>query len=203
MIKMSLRATGTALILAAASANPALAIDPVCIQLKSITQMLKNKPFHLYVTETKTFPNPKLATAAGQIGMGGTKQSEEISTGKDIYVFSGGRWIDMKTSFAAMTDDKESDPDAKKALEDSRCKVLADEIMYNQPTSVYLQSVPALGIETKMWISKSTHFPVRTDMTNDQGAMKILSVSRYEYDGVQAPDHAVTMQEVVKSAGGR
>ncbi len=48
--------------------------------------------------------------------MGGTKQSEEISTGKNVYLLTGGKWIDMQTSFAAMQD-KESDPETKEALE--------------------------------------------------------------------------------------
>jgi hypothetical protein len=133
--------------------------------------------------------------------MGGTKQSEEISTGKNIYVMNGGKWIDMQTSFAAMQDGKDSDPDTKKALEESKCKALPDETMYGQAASVYLQSTPALGIETKLWISKITHLPVRTDISIDQGAMK--TVARYEYSGVQAPANAKTMKDMLKSSGGR
>jgi hypothetical protein len=123
--------------------------------------------------------------------MAGTEPSEEISTGKstgkNIYVMTGGKWIDMQTSFAAM--------------EGSKCKALPDEAMYGQPASVYSQSNPDLGVETKFWISKTTNLPVRTDMTNDQEAMKVLTVSRYEYSGVQAPAHTMTMKEMVKSSG--
>jgi hypothetical protein len=205
MKKMSCRTLGASLTLAlyAAAITPALAIDPVCNQLKAATQVLRTTPFHIYMTETQSFTNTNMAKAAGQIGMGGTKQSEEISTGKNIYVMTGGKWIDMQTSFAAMEQDKDSDPDTKQAIEESKCKALPDEVMYGQPTSVYVQSSPALGIETKLWISKTTHLPVRMDMTNDQGAMKMLTVSRYDYSGVQAPAHAITMKEMVKSSGGR
>lgn len=108
----------------------------------------------------------------------------------------------MQTSFASMEQDKDSDPDAKKGLEESKCKALPDEVMYDQPSSVYLQSIPALGIETKLWISKTNHLPMRADMTNDQGAMKMVTVSRYEYSGVQPPAHAVTMKDGVKSGAG-
>lgn len=204
MKKIPWRTFGTSLALAcyAAATAPALAMDPICSQLKAATQLLRTMPFHAYMTETQSFTNPNLAQAAGQIGMGGTKQSEEVSTGKNIYVMTGGKWIDMQTSFAAMEQDKDSDPDTKKALEESRCKALPDEAMYGQPASVYLQSIPALGIETKLWISKSSNLPVRVDMTNDQGAMKMLTVSRYEYSGVQAPAHAMTMKDMVKSSGG-
>jgi len=203
MTKKTCRRFGASLALAFCSAamTPALAADPVCNQLKAATQVLRTKPFHLYMTETQSFSNAMMAKAAGQIGMGGTKQSEEISTGTDIYVMTGGQWIDMQTSFAAMEQDKDSDPDTQQALEESKCKALPDEVMYDQPSSVYLQSVPALGIETKLWISKTNHLPVRTDMTNDQGAMKMVTVSRYEYGGVQAPAHAMTMKDKVKSGG--
>jgi hypothetical protein len=180
---------------------PAFAADPVCNQLIAASQALRTVPFHLYMTETQSFANPTMARTAGQIGMGGTKQSEEISTGKGIYVLTRGKWIDMQTSFAAMEEDKDADPDSKKALEDSKCKTLPDEAMYGQPARVYQRSTPALGIEMKLWISKTTNLPVRMDMTNDQGAMKMVTVSRYEYSGVQAPAHAITMQDMVKSGG--
>jgi hypothetical protein len=181
---------------------PALAIDPVCNQVKTVMQVLRTTPMHIYMTETQNFANPTLAKSAGQLGMGGTKQSEEISTGKNIYVMTDGRWVDMQISFAAMQEDKDSDPDTEKAMEESRCKALPDEVMFGQPASVYLQSTPALGIETKLWISKATNRPVRTDMTNEGGAMKMLTVSRYEYSGVQAPAHSVTMAEMIKSKSG-
>jgi hypothetical protein len=76
-------------------------------------------------------------------------------------------------------------------------------VMYGQLASVYLRSTPALASEMKVWISKTTNLPIRTDMTNDQGAMKMLTVSRYEYAGVQAPARAMTMKDLVQSRGGR
>jgi hypothetical protein len=191
------------LALYSAAITPAHSMDSVCNRLKAATQVLRTVPFHIYMTETQSFTNPMMAKSAGQIGMGGTKQSEEISTGKNIYVMADGKWIDTQTSFAAMEQDKDDDPDTKKALEESKCKGLPDEAMYGQPATVYLQSIPALGIETKLWISKTTNLPVRTDITNDGGAMKIVTVSRYEYTGVQAPAHSITMKDMVKSKGGR
>jgi hypothetical protein len=205
MLDISCRTFGASLTLVfyVAATTPALAVDPTCSRLKAVTQALRTVPFHMYMTETQSFSNPTMAKEAGQIGMGGTKQSEEISTGKNIYVMSSGKWIDMQTSFLAMEQDKDSDADIQKAMEASKCKALPDEAMYGQPTSVYLQSTPALGIETKLWISKTTNLPIRTDTTNDQGAMKMLTVSRYEYSDVQAPAHAITMKDLVKSRGGR
>jgi hypothetical protein len=187
----------------AAAATPALAADPVCNQFIAATRMLSTVPFHMYTTETQSFANQTMAKAAGQIGMGGTRQSEEISTGKSVYVLTRGKWIDMQTSFAAMQQDPDSDPDAKKAMDESKCKALPDEAMYGQPARVYLRSTPATGTDMKIWISKSANLPIRTDITHDQDAMKMLTVSRYEYSGVQAPEHAITMQDFVKAGSKR
>ncbi|HWG71520.1 MAG TPA: hypothetical protein VN692_19050 [Steroidobacteraceae bacterium] len=205
MEKNSYRAFGASLALACCTATvtPALAMDPVCNKLMAATQALTTKPFHMYTTKTRSFANPNMAKVAGQMGMGDTTQSEEVSTGKNIYVLTRGKWIDMQTSFAAMQQDKDSDPDTKKAMEQSKCKALPDETMYGQAAVVYLQSNPTLGIETKLWISKTTNLPVRTDITNKQGLMTQVSVARYEYSGVQAPANAMTMKDMVKSAGGR
>jgi hypothetical protein len=74
--------------------------------------------------------------------------------------------------------------------------------MYGQPARVFLRSTPALSSEMKLWISKTTNLPIRMDMTHDQRAMKMLTVSRYEYRGVQAPAHAITMKDMVHSRGG-
>ncbi len=201
MKKLSRRTLGAslAIVVCTATVTPALAVDPVCNRVIAATQALRTKPFHVFMTETQNITNPIMAKTAGQIGMGGTKQSEEISTGKNIYVMTRGKWIDMQTSFAAMEQDKDSDPDTKKALEESRCTALPDEAMYGQQASVYLQSTPALGIEAKLWISKATNLPVRMDITNNQGPMKMLTVSRYEYTGVQAPANTMTMKDMVKS----
>ncbi len=182
------------------AAAPVLGADPVCTRMKAALQALRTTPMHIYMTQTQLFNNPAMGKAAAQIGMGGSKQSEEISTGKDIYVLTNGRWIDMQTSFAAMEDDKDSDPDTRKAMDESTCKVLADDSTLGEPTSVYLQSIPSLGTETKVWISKVTNRPVRSETTHDSGAMKIVSVSRYEYAGVQAPSQSVTMKDMVKSS---
>jgi len=184
----------------AAATTPAFAADPTCKQLLAATQVLRTMPFHLYLTETQSLANPLLAKAAGQTGMGGTRQSEEISTGRDIYVLTRGQWIDMQTRFADMEQDKDSDPDTRKALEESQCKALPDETMYGQPARVLLRSTPALGSEMKLWISKTTNLPIRMDMTHEQRAM--LTVSRYEYRGVQAPAHAITIKDMVQSRGG-
>jgi hypothetical protein len=104
----------------AVAVMPALAADPACTPVNAAMLTLRTKPFHLFMTETRTYANPALAKAAGQIGLSGTKQSEEISTAKSTYVMTGGKWIDMQTSFAEMEMDKDTDSDTKKAMDAAR-----------------------------------------------------------------------------------
>ena len=157
----------------------------------------------MYMTQDRSFAHANLAKAASSIGLNGSKKSEEISTGKDIYVLHDGKWIDMQMSFADMEKDKDSDPDAKKAMESATCKQLPDETMYGQVTSVFLKNTPSLGIQSKIWVSKSTHLPVRADITNDQGTMKTVSSSRFEFGDIKAPAGAMSMRDMVKARSRR
>lgn len=183
--------------------KPALAMDPACAPLKSAMEAQRNRPFHMYMTQQRSFARANMTKAAATIGVAGSKNSEEISTGKDIYVLHDGKWIDMQTSFADMEKDKDADPDTKKAMESATCKQLPDETMYGQPSSVFVRNTPAIGIQTKLWISKSTHLPVRADITSDQGALKTVSSSRFEFGNVKAPAGAMTMKDMMKARSGR
>ena len=57
--------------------------------------------------------------------------------------------------------------------------------MYDQSASVYLQSIPELNLEYKIWTSKTTNLPLLVDTANDGGSMK------------------VTMEEMARSRDGR
>jgi hypothetical protein len=178
--------------------TPALAMDPVCQSLLTWQGGLKNKPFHMYMTSEDRF-DPKLAKAAASIGMAGVKKSEEIWTGKDIYVLNEGTWIDMRTSFADMMNDAEkNDPDIRKVREAERCQALPDEVAFGQPATVYQTHNPQTGVSTKIWLSKATHLPLKSEITTDAGPMKSLTSSRYEYGSVQAPANAVSMADMMK-----
>jgi hypothetical protein len=159
-------------------------------------QTLRSKPFHLFMTTEDKFSSATLARAAASIDVAGVKKSEEIWTGTDIYVLHKDQWIDMHTNFADMSND--NDPDAKKARDAQRCTVLTDEIVDGQPTVVIQTSNPELGTDGKIWISKASHLPVRSETTTDVGAMKSFMSGRYTYDKVQAPAHAVSMSDMIK-----
>lgn len=178
------------------AASPAFALDPVCAQLKAAMDAARIKPFHTYTTTTTTVSGAMKAAAA-TLGMGGTEQSEEISTGKTFYVLSKGRWIDMQINFARMEKDKDNDPDAQEAARSSKCQVLPDETVFDEPASVFLETTQSLGVQTKLWVLKSTHLPIRTDITVGAGGLKTVSSSRYVFANVLAPLNAITMKDMM------
>jgi len=180
------------------SVSPALAMDPACQPLLQSERIMANTPVHITLTETRNWSKDLAKPAAG-MGMGGTTTSEEISTGKAVYVMHRGKWIDMGASFAGMHGDP-NDPEIKKAQEAKRCKVLPDETVAGQAAAVYQEHNPELGIDTKIWISKSTHLPLKSEITNKAGgpAMTSFTVSTYDYKNVRAPAGAISMQQMMK-----
>jgi hypothetical protein len=56
-----------------------------------------------------------------------------------------------------------------------------------QATAVYQEHNPS-GIETKVWISKSTHLPLKSESTNNAGgpAMTSFTVSTFDCNNVRA-----------------
>jgi len=177
---------------------PAQAMDPACQALMQSQTNMAARPVHIFMTETRTWSKP-LSKAAAGMNMGGTKKSEEISTGNALYVKHGARWIDMQTSFAGMMKlGDPNDPDTKKALEAKQCKALPDEAVSGQAAAVYQEHNPS-GIDTKIWISKSTHLPLKSEITNKASgpALTSFTVSTYDYDGVRAPVGAISMKQMM------
>jgi hypothetical protein len=180
-----------------ALSTPALAMDPACKPLIQSQMSMAKTPVHITLTETRIWSKDLAKPAAG-LGMGGTTTSEEISTGKAVYVMHRGKWIDMGASFAGMHGDP-NDPEIRKAQEAKRCRALSDETVAGQAASVYQEHSPS-GIDTKIWVSKSTHLPLKSEITNKAGgpAMTSLTVSTYDYNNVRAPVGAITMQQMMK-----
>lgn len=177
---------------------PALAMDPACQPLIQSQRSMANTPVHIFMTETRSW-SKNLSGAAAGLGMGGSKRSEEISTGNAVYVLHDGKWIDMGASFAGAHGDPH-DPEIKKAQEGKRCHALPDEDVAGQPAAVYRENNPVLGIDTKIWISKRTHLPLKSEITNKAGgpAMTSVTVSTYYYNDVRAPAGAISMQQMIR-----
>ena len=108
----------------------------------------------------------------------------------------------MGASFAGMMEHGDAnDPDVKKMREANRCQALPDEAVAGQPAAVYEEHNPDLGIDTKLWISKSTHLPLKSEITNKAAgsAMTSVTVSTYDYKNVRAPTGAITMQQMMSA----
>jgi hypothetical protein len=181
-------------------ATPALAMDPACQPLMQSQRSMANTPVHIFMTENRTW-SKTLSSAAAGMGMGGTKTSEEISTGKAVYVMHGGKWIDIRTSFAEMAKlGDPNDPDIKKAQEAQRCRALPDESVAGQAAAVYQEHNP-FGIDTKIWISRSTHLPIKSEITNKVAGttMTSFTVSTYDYKNVRAPVGAISMKQMMNA----
>jgi hypothetical protein len=178
--------------------TPALAMDPACQPLIQSQRSMASTPVHIFMTETRTW-SKNLSEAAAGMGMGRPKKSEEISTGKGVYVLRDGKWIDMGASFAGAHGDPH-DPEIRKAQEGKRCTALPDEAVAGQAAAVYQERNPVLGIDTKIWISKTTHLPLKSEITNKAGgtAMTSFIISTYDYRNVRAPTGAISMQEMIK-----
>lgn len=192
------RGACSAIVLLLAASTPALAADPTCNALLAATQALRNKPFHLFMTTEHKYSSETLARAAASIDLAGTKKSEEIWTGKDIFVLSDGHWIDMHTNLAAMSND--DDADTQKARAAERCTILTDEVVDGQPTTVIQAQNPEDGTGGKFWILKASHLIARMETITDAGAMKSFMTGRYAYENVQAPAHAVSMSDFIKKS---
>lgn len=181
-----------------ALSTPALAMDPACQPLIQSQSNMTNKPVHITMTETRTW-SKTLSRAAAGMGMGGVEKSEEISTGKNVYVMRRGKWIDMGATFAGANGDP-NDPEIKKAQEGKRCQALPDETVGGQAAAVYEEHNPS-GIDTKIWISKSTRLPLKSKITNKAAgsAMTSVTVSAYDYNDVRAPVGAISMQQMMNA----
>jgi len=181
--------------------TPALAMDRGCQPLMQSQITMTRTPVHIFMTETRTW-SKNLSGAAAGMGLGGTKTSEEISTGKAVYVLNRGKWIDMGASFAGIMEHGDpNDPDVKKMREANRCKALPDETVAGQPAVVYQEHNLELGIDTKIWISKSTHQPLKSEITNKAAgsALTSVTVSTYDYDNVRAPTGAISMKQMMNA----
>ena len=179
----------------------ALAMDFACQAALAAQADLKNKPFHVYMTSENKYASANFSKAAASIGLTGVKKSEEISTGKDVYVLNNGKWIDMHMRFAEMSKSNQDDPDIKKAREKAReadqCKTLPDEAAFGQAATVYQTHNPETG-DTKIWVSKSTRLPIKAETTNKVGPMTKFVSTRYDYGNVQAPPNAISMSDMMK-----
>jgi hypothetical protein len=150
------------------------------------------------MTTEHKYTSANFSKAAASIGLAGVKKSEEIWAGKDVYVLNRGKWIDMHTSFTEMSNTDRNDPDVKKSREAEQCKTLPDETAFGQPATVYRTRNPETGGDTKIWVSKSSHLPIKAETTTTVGPMTSFTSMRYDYGNVRAPANAISMSDMMK-----
>ena len=107
-----------------AGMNAVLAADSVCNELKASTLVLRTLPFHIYMTGNTEFCELDPGEGGRSDRHGRYQAVGGDLTGKNIYVLTDGKWVDMQTSLAAMEKDKDTDPDTVKEMEESKCKAL-------------------------------------------------------------------------------
>lgn len=173
--------------LLSSAVTPAFAVDPVCLKIEAATSATMKKPFHVYITEESIYSSPTLAKAAAKLGLSGTRKSEEIFTGTATFVEIKGKWMRSPVNVAKMRQDRANDPDAKKAREHQKCFALPDETVDGESASVYRTDNSSLGVNTKLWISKSRQLPLKAVTTTDVGAEKSTASMRYDYNNVRIP----------------
>jgi hypothetical protein len=108
----------------------------------------------------------------------------------------------MQTSFSEMAKlGDPNDPDIRKAHEAARCQALPDDNVAGQAAAVYQEHNPESGIDTKIWISKGTHLPLKSAITNKAAgaAMTSFTVSTYDSNNVRAPTGAITMKQMMNA----
>jgi hypothetical protein len=107
---------------------------------------------------------------------GRTELTEEIYTGKSLYIMHGGKWTMSPITSAEMREQQEENNKRKMA-----CRAMRDETVDGVSATLYSVHAESDGIvlDAQMWISKSAGLPV---------IMKMSAIeSHYVYTDVVAP----------------
>ena len=116
-----------------------------------------------------------------QVSAGRSTETESISMPTGIYWKAAGVWHTSKTAFQQNSQDT---VEANHSLTD--CRQLGDEVVNGEPTIVYSEVNKQSGGKGKLWVSKKSGLPIRTEVMS--GSTRITS--RIEYGNVQAPSTA-------------
>jgi hypothetical protein len=177
-LKVTIRATAVALLIAAAAGRPArAAVDPGCKPW--IDAMLKQTgtPTHVVLTETTPFRNHGKPTTL-----------EMIYINDGDYIQMEGRWTHGLMSLKAMRQQEEENRRNAKSLS---CRYMRDEAVGGRTAAVYLaQAVTEEDVKTAttIWVSKRTGLPLKNDTRigpSDKESLHVVMI--YDYTNVHAP----------------
>ncbi len=116
----------------------------------------------------------------------GAAPAEAIATSDAMYVKNKGVWEKSPLRMQAMRAMQEENIRRAKS---TACTALPDEVVNGTPATVWHAHYEDadLGVsESKVWISKATGLPLRTDVSVQAG-QKTSVVSVFDYDHIMAP----------------
>jgi hypothetical protein len=116
----------------------------------------------------------------------GAAPSEGIATGDAMYVKVGGVWRKSPMTMHGMLAQQEENI---RSATLTSCTALPDEVVNGTPAAVWhaRYEQPDLGAsESKVWISKATGLPLRTEVSVQAG-QKTSVTTTYDYDHIVAP----------------
>jgi hypothetical protein len=116
-----------------------------------------------------------------QVSAGRSTETESISMPAGVYWKAAGIWHMSRTTFQQNSQDT---IEANRNLAD--CQRLNDEVVNGEPTTVYSEVNKQSGGKGKLWVSKKSGFPIRTEVVIGPTSI----TTRIEYSNVQAPSAA-------------
>ena len=137
--------------------------DASCKAVVEASNLMARTPNHNYST---------------QVSGGRSTETESISMPAGVYWKAAGVWHTSRTTFQQNSQDT---IEANQNLTD--CRQLGDEIVSGEPATVYSEVNKQSSGKGKLWISKKSGLPIRTEIM--VGPTRITS--RIEYGNVQAP----------------
>jgi hypothetical protein len=157
-------------------AMTAAAAVPARAALSSECQAVTNAMLRVATT-----PHHAVATSSKLSGV-----TESIMAGDTNYFKYHGVW---KKSPLSPKDNLEREQDNIKNARVYTCRRLPDELLDGASVAVYTAHSETADVGTtdaKLWISKATGLPLRTDSDIDVGTKQHLSV-RYDYANIKPP----------------
>jgi len=138
------------------------------------------KPVFDAMLKEMTTPHHAVTTKDGAVA------GESISTADAMYVKVKGEWRKSPMTPQAMLAQQQQNI---RDVTVASCTSLPDEVVDGKPAAVYQSHYEQKDLgasDAKVWISKATGLPLRTDASLQTG-QKVSAVTRFDYDNIKAP----------------
>ncbi len=138
------------------------------------------KPVFDAMLKETTTPHHTVTTKDGAL------QGEAISTADAMYVKIKGEWRKSPMTPQAMAAQQQENI---RNTTVASCTPLPGEVVDGKPAAVYQAHYEQKDVgasDAKVWISKATGLPLRTDVSLQAGE-KVSVVTRFDYDNIKPP----------------